>query len=77
MLDEAFSADVLEEGYNSEVIELDNDRRLVLQSLSIVMRLFCSDEVRDEVEQVVAAQQRQEALQTGSRIDRFPCGRCR
>ncbi|BBI74205.2 hypothetical protein HAALTHF_36330n [Vreelandella aquamarina] len=31
VLDEAFSADVLEEGYNSEVIELDNDRRLVLR----------------------------------------------
>lgn len=64
MLDEAFSADVLEEGYNSEVIELDNDRRLVLRVAehrdATVLPL---DEVRDEVEQAVAAQQRQEALQ--------------
>ncbi len=64
VLDEAFSADVLEEGYNSEVIELDNDRRLVLRVAehrdATVLPL---DEVRDEVEQAVAAQQRQEALQ--------------
>ena len=64
VLDEAFSADVLEEGYNSEVIELDNDRRLVLRVAehrdATVPPL---DEVRDEVEQAVAAQQRQEALQ--------------
>jgi peptidyl-prolyl cis-trans isomerase D len=55
---------VLEEGYNSEVIELDNDRRLVLRVAehrdATVLPL---DEVRDEVEQAVAAQQRQEALQ--------------
>lgn len=64
VLEEAFSADVLEEGYNSEVIELDNDRRLVLRVAehrdATVLPL---DEVRDEVEQAVAAQQRQEALQ--------------
>ncbi|WP_404466175.1 SurA N-terminal domain-containing protein [Vreelandella aquamarina] len=64
VLEEAFSADVLEEGYNSEVIELDNDRRLVLRVAehreATVLPL---DEVRDEVEQAVAAQQRQQALQ--------------
>ncbi len=64
VLEEAFSADVLEEGYNSEVIDLDNDRRLVLRVAehreATVLPL---DEVRDEVEQAVAAQQRQEALQ--------------
>ncbi|MFI2819668.1 MULTISPECIES: SurA N-terminal domain-containing protein [Halomonadaceae] len=64
VLDEAFSADVLEEGYNSEVIELDNDRRLVLRVAehrdATVLPL---EDVRDEVEQAVAAQQRQEALQ--------------
>ncbi|MDM7482711.1 MAG: SurA N-terminal domain-containing protein [Halomonas sp.] len=64
VLDEAFSADVLGEGYNSEVIELDSDRRLVLRVAehrdATVLPL---DEVRDEVEQAVAAQQRQEALQ--------------
>ncbi|MDP4557852.1 SurA N-terminal domain-containing protein [Halomonas meridiana] len=64
VLDEAFSADVLEEGYNSEVIELDNDRRLVLRVAehrdATVLRL---EAVREEVEQAVAAQQRQEALQ--------------
>lgn len=64
VLEEAFSADVLEEGYNSEVIELDNDRRLVLRVAehreATVLPL---DEVRDEIEQAVAAQQRQQALQ--------------
>ena len=64
VLDEAFSPDVLEEGYNSEVIELDNDRRLVLRVAehrdATVLPL---EAVREEVEQAVAAQQRQEALQ--------------
>ncbi|AVI63570.1 SurA N-terminal domain-containing protein [Halomonas sp. GFAJ-1] len=64
VLDEAFSADVLEEGYNSEVIELDDDRRLVLRVAEHrePTRLDL-DDVRDEVESAVAAQQRQEALQ--------------
>ncbi|MEQ6917375.1 SurA N-terminal domain-containing protein [Halomonas aquatica] len=31
VMEQAFSGDVLEEGYNSEVIELDEDRRLVLR----------------------------------------------
>ncbi|WP_249976737.1 SurA N-terminal domain-containing protein [Vreelandella olivaria] len=64
VLDEAFVADVLEEGYNSEVIELDDDRRLVLrvaehrETTQLVL-----DDVRDEVEGAVATRQRQEAFQ--------------
>ncbi|MGQ7263708.1 SurA N-terminal domain-containing protein [Vreelandella sp. V005] len=59
----AFSGDVLEEGYNSEVIELDQDRRMVLrvaeQRDATVLSL---DEVREEVEMAVAAEQQQQAL---------------
>jgi peptidyl-prolyl cis-trans isomerase D len=59
----AFSGDVLEEGYNSEVIELDQDRRMVLriaeQRDATVLSL---DEVREEVEMSVAAEQQQQAL---------------
>lgn len=59
----AFSSDVLEEGYNSEVIELDQDRRLVLRVAehrnATVLPL---DEVREEVEISVAAEQQQQAL---------------
>lgn len=59
----AFSQDVLEEGYNSEVIELDQDRRMVLrvaeQRDATVLSL---DEVREEVEMSVAAEQQQQAL---------------
>ncbi|MDI5934414.1 SurA N-terminal domain-containing protein [Halomonas kalidii] len=60
---EAFSADVLEEGYNSEVIELDEDRRLVLRVAdhreAAVLEL---DEVRDRVRASVEARLRREAL---------------
>lgn len=60
---EAFSADVLEEGYNSEVIELDEDRRLVLRVAdhreTAVLEL---DEVRDRVRASVEARLRREAL---------------
>ncbi|PMR69329.1 SurA N-terminal domain-containing protein [Halomonas heilongjiangensis] len=60
---EAFSADVLEEGYNSEVIELDEDRRLVLRVAdhreATVLEL---DEVRDRVRASVEARLRREAL---------------
>ncbi|MEQ5802036.1 SurA N-terminal domain-containing protein [Halomonas sp. H10-9-1] len=60
---QAFSADVLEEGYNSEVIELDNDRRLVLRvaehreatTLPLV-------DVRDAVAAEVEAGLRRDAL---------------
>ncbi|PXX95272.1 SurA N-terminal domain-containing protein [Halomonas sp. LBP4] len=60
---EAFTADVLEEGYNSEVIELDEDRRLVLRVAdhreATVLDL---DEVRDRVRAGVESQLRREAL---------------
>ena len=60
---EAFSDDVLVEGYNSEVIELDQDRRLVLRVAERrEATLLTLDEVREEVEISVAALQQQEAL---------------
>lgn len=61
----AFSADVLEEGYNSEVIELDRDRRMVLRiAEQRDATLLPLDDVREEVELSVAAEQQQEALRT-------------
>ena len=63
VLAEAFSDDVLIEGYNSEVIELDQDRRLVLRVAERrEATLLSLDEVREDVEMSVAAQQQQEAL---------------
>lgn len=63
VLAEAFSDDVLIEGYNSEVIELDQDRRLVLRVAERrEATLLPLDEVREEVEISVAAQQQQESL---------------
>ncbi|HSP30812.1 MAG TPA: SurA N-terminal domain-containing protein [Halomonas sp.] len=59
----AFSSDVLEEGYNSEVIELDRDRRMVLRvAEQRDATLLSLDDVREEVEISVAAEQQQEAL---------------
>ncbi|BBI50943.1 hypothetical protein HORIV_33640 [Vreelandella olivaria] len=59
----AFSNDVYEEGYNSEVIELDQDRRLVLRvAEQRDATLLPLDEVREEVEVSVAAEQQQQAL---------------
>lgn len=59
----AFSSDVFEEGYNSEVIELDQDRRLVLRvAEQRDATLLPLDEVREEVEVSVAAEQQQLAL---------------
>ncbi len=63
VMSQAFSGDVLEEGYNSEVIELDNDRRLVLRvaehreatTLPLV-------DVRDEVAAEVEREMRRDAL---------------
>jgi peptidyl-prolyl cis-trans isomerase D len=64
VLDEAFSTDVLVEGYNSEVIELDDDRRLVLRVAEHrEPTLLALDDVREDVAGAVATQQRQEALQ--------------
>lgn len=63
VLDEAFSDEVLGDGYNSEVIELDDDRRLVLRVAEHRdATLIGLDEVRDEVEQSVVAEQRQQAV---------------
>lgn len=59
----AFSNDVFEEGYNSEVIELDQDRRLVLRvAEQRDATLLPLDEIREEVEISVAAEQQQQAL---------------
>lgn len=59
----AFSNDVLEEGYNSEVIELDQDRRLVLRVAEHrEATLLPLDEVRGEVEASVVAEQQQQAV---------------
>lgn len=59
----AFSEDVLEEGFNSEVIELGEDRRLVLRVAehreATVLPL---EEVRNEVEASVEAHLQREAL---------------
>ncbi|MCK2183084.1 SurA N-terminal domain-containing protein [Halomonas getboli] len=61
---QAFSADVLEEGFNSEVIELDDDRRLVLHVIdhrdATTLPL---DEVRDRVVAAVKADKTREALE--------------
>lgn len=63
VLDEAFSDEVLGDGYNSEVIELDDDRRLVLRVAEHRdATLIGLDEVRDEVEQSVVVEQRQQAV---------------
>ena len=59
----AFSNDVFEEGYNSEVIELDQDRRLVLRvAEQRDATLLPLDEVREDVEMSVATEQQQAAL---------------
>ena len=61
---EAFSTDVLEEGFNSEVIELDNDRRMVLRVLdhrdATILPL---EDVRERVAASVEAILRREALE--------------
>jgi len=63
VMSQAFSGDVLEEGFNSEVIELDNDRRLVLRVAehreATTLPLA---EVRDEVAAEVEREMRRDAL---------------
>lgn len=63
VMTQAFSGDVLEEGFNSEVIELDNDRRLVLRVAehreATTLPLA---EVRDEVAAEVEREMRRDAL---------------
>ncbi|QFT85177.1 Peptidyl-prolyl cis-trans isomerase D [Halomonas sp. THAF12] len=61
---QAFSDDVLEEGFNSEVIELDEDRRMVLRVVehrdATTLPL---DEVRDRVVAAVETDKTREALE--------------
>lgn len=60
---QAFSADVLEEGFNSEVIELNKDRRLVIRVREHREETTLPlDEVRDDVVAAVTAQKTREAL---------------
>ncbi|WP_445157762.1 SurA N-terminal domain-containing protein [Halomonas sp. E14] len=63
VMSEAFSEDVLREGFNSEVIELDEDRRMVLRVAehreAMVQPL---DEVRDRVLAEVTRRKQHEAL---------------
>ncbi|WP_447553111.1 SurA N-terminal domain-containing protein [Vreelandella sp. EE22] len=64
VMNEAFTDDVLVEGYNSQVIELDDDRRMVLRVADHrEATLLPLDDVREEIEGYVAAAQRQQALQ--------------
>ncbi|MDR5865904.1 SurA N-terminal domain-containing protein [Halomonas koreensis] len=61
---QAFSPDVLEEGFNSEVIELDEDRRMVLRVREHrEATTLPLEEVRDRVVAAVEARKTREALQ--------------
>jgi peptidyl-prolyl cis-trans isomerase D len=63
VMSQAFSADVLEERFNSEVIELDGDRRMVLRVADHrAATTLPLEEVRDQVEASVAARLRRDAL---------------
>lgn len=59
----AFENDVLEEGFNSDVIELDEDRRMVLRVADHREATTLDlDEVRDDVEAAVRVHKEREAL---------------
>ncbi|CAM3296969.1 SurA N-terminal domain-containing protein [Halomonas lysinitropha] len=63
VMEQAFSDDVLEEGYNSEVVELDEDRRLVLRVAEHrEATTLPLDEVREQVEAAVRREKTREAL---------------
>lgn len=63
VMDAAFTTDVLEEGFNSEVIELDDDRRLVLRVRDHrPATTLALDEVRERVTAAVEKLKVQEAL---------------
>lgn len=63
VMSEAFSEDVLEDGYNSEVIELDADRRLVLRVVEHrEAATLPLDEARDEVRTAVERRKARDAL---------------
>ncbi|MDR9438841.1 MAG: SurA N-terminal domain-containing protein [Halomonas sp.] len=77
VMEQAFSGDVLEEGYNSEVIELDEDRRLVLRVAEHrEATTLPLDEVRDEVEAAVRREKTREALVelAAERVERLRAG---
>ncbi|WP_027966773.1 SurA N-terminal domain-containing protein [Halomonas halocynthiae] len=60
---QAFSADVLVEGFNSEVLELDNDRRIVIRVREHREETTLPlSEVRDEVLTAVSEQKTRDAL---------------
>lgn len=63
VMDAAFTTDVLEEGFNSEVIELDEDRRLVLRVRDHrPATTLALDQVRERVTAAVEKLKVQEAL---------------
>lgn len=63
VMDAAFTQDVLEEGFNSEVIELDEDRRLVLRVRDHrPATTLALDEVRERVSAAVERLKVQQAL---------------
>ncbi|MFG6177176.1 SurA N-terminal domain-containing protein [Halomonas sp. THAF12] len=62
---QAFSPDVLEEGFNSEVIELDENRRMVLRVLDHrEATTLPLDEVREDVAAAVESEKTRDALQS-------------
>lgn len=63
VMEAAFSDDVLEEGYNSEVIELGDDRRLVVRVIEHRdAEILAFEEVEGQVREAVRASQRDRAL---------------
>ncbi|WP_280545738.1 MULTISPECIES: SurA N-terminal domain-containing protein [unclassified Halomonas] len=77
VMEQAFSDDVLEEGYNSEVIELDEDRRLVLRVAEHrEATTLPLEEVRDELEAAVRREKTREALLelAAERVERLRAG---
>ncbi|MBA2777509.1 SurA N-terminal domain-containing protein [Billgrantia kenyensis] len=63
VMSEAFSEDVLVEGFNSEVIELDTDRRMVLRVAEHrEATILPLEDVRDRVTESVARLKQREAL---------------
>lgn len=63
VMEAAFSNDVLEEGYNSEVIELGGDRRLVVRVIDHrAAETLAFEEVESQVREAVLASQRDQAL---------------
>ena len=63
VMDTAFASDVIDEGYNSEVIELDSQRRLVLRVAEHRQETTLPlDEVRQQVREAVVNEATQDAL---------------